>query len=645
MDGLISLYLQELKTPAESSPHQKDRRMAIRSLSISRKLTLMNLLASGAALLLAASALFFYDFHIFKRDLLRQISTEAQIVGSNSISAIVFNDSDSARNNLAALRASPHVRYAAIFTQGGALFAEYRRAGTVEVSLPPINRQSGYEEKFESDQFSVVVPITFQERILGYAYLISDTKELSSRARRYLEIVGFVLLCSLAAAFLVSRASQRRISNPMVQLAETTKLVTRDQNYSLRAEAIGTEDEVSTVFDAFNDMLDQIQQRGAELQKVHDELERRVNERTAELQDRTLQVAEQARLLDLANDAIFVRTADSKISYWNAGAERLYGWTKDEAIGSSPHELLQTEFSVPLEELVLLDRWEGELHQRTRDGKRITVSARWTTLRDKNRQFAGWLEICTDITARKRAEEAARRLSGRILAIQDDERRRIARELHDSLGQYLAALKMNIDVLGKRARSDNGSGEMSDVLSSSSELLDRAISETRTISHLLHPPLLDEVGLLSALHWFIEGFSKRSGIRANLDVPSQYERLPQETEIALFRVLQEALTNVHRHSGSDQVDIALRITALNVWLEVKDYGQGISEDLLVRVRDENVQVGVGLAGMRERVHQLGGSLELASKPGRTTIVVRIPIVKSGTVLDTERSSGLGLSAF
>jgi PAS domain S-box-containing protein len=620
----------------------------IRSLSISRKLTLMNMLASGSALLLASAALFFYDFHTFKQDMVRQLSTEAQIVGSNSVSALAFNDSESARNTLAALRASPHVLYAAIYNDSGILFADYRRKGAVNIRVAAFDKRATSpsseieKSEFENDQFSVLTPIVFQNQHAGNVYLISDTTELTSRVRRYLEIVGAVLVGSLLAAFLISRSSQRRISTPMVKLAETAKLVTREQNYSLRAETIQTHDEVSTVIEAFNEMLSRVQQRGAELQMAHDELEKRVVERTAELQDRTAQVAEQARLLNLANDAIFVRTADSKISYWNAGAERLYGWPRSEAIGRTPHELLQTEFPVPLEELARFDRWEGELRQRTRDGRVLTVSSRWTTLRDKNHQFAGWLEICTDITARKRAEEAARRLSGRILGIQDDERRRIARELHDSLGQYLAALKMNIDVL---ATTTNGSRDkLVSMLESSSQLLDRAIAETRTISHLLHPPLLDEVGLLSALHWFVEGFSKRSGIQINLDVPSKYERLPQEIEVALFRVLQEALTNVHRHSGSRKVDVALRITALNVWLEVRDYGQGMSEDRLTKVRDENAQVGVGLAGMRERVHQLGGSLELASNPGGTTIVVRIPTRQAGTVPRATETSHHGISA-
>ena len=140
------------------------------------------------------------------------------------------------------------------------------------------------------------------------------------------------------------------------------------------------------------------------------------------------------------------------------------------------------------------------------------------------------------------------------------------------------------------------------------------------------------------MNWFVEGFSKRSGILANMDVPSQYSRLPQETEITLFRVLQEALTNVHRHSGSSQVDIMLRVTGADVWLKVEDYGQGIPDDRLKQIQEENAQIGVGLAGMKERVHQLEGSLEITSSLTGTSVSVRIPISESSKVPAANKTS-------
>ena len=251
----------------------------------------------------------------------------------------------------------------------------------------------------------------------------------------------------------------------------------------------------------------------SESESAKEKLEELVRERTQELEQNTAQLAYQAKLLDLANDAIFIRNAADKISYWNEGAERLYGWASEEVLGRSVHEILRTEFPVPLSEILQTDRWEGELRHTTKYGYQITVASRWTTLRDHNGKSVGWLEINTDITARKRAEEAARSLSGRILTLQDDERRRIARGLHDSLGQYLAALKMNLDVF-QTSKDDKAK-----LASDCSEIVDKCLTETRTISHLLHPPLLDEAGFGSAARWYVDGFSQRSGIKVNLNLP------------------------------------------------------------------------------------------------------------------------------
>ena len=357
-----------------------------------------------------------------------------------------------------------------------------------------------------------------------------------------------------------------------------------------------------------------------QLKKNQQELEGRVRERTISLEQKTAEVVEKAAMLDLASDAIFVKTAEGAISYWNQGAERLYGWTAEEAIGRAPRELLRTEYSVPLQEIESRDTWEGELRHTTRDGSRIVVASRWTTLRGDDGSPVGWLEINTDITGRKRAEEAARRLSGRILTLQDEERRRIARELHDSLGQYLAALKMNLDQI--TAATDGQSARTLEC----SEIVDKCLTETRTISHLLHPPLLEEAGFASAARWYIDGFARRSGIEVNLDLPKDVGRLGEDAEIALFRAVQEALTNVHRHAGGSTVDISLRVNQQQVVLEVRDDGKGIPQDRLQRL-NEGDTAGVGIAGIRERVRELNGMLEIQSGPFGTRMTVTVPLVE------------------
>jgi PAS domain S-box-containing protein len=363
------------------------------------------------------------------------------------------------------------------------------------------------------------------------------------------------------------------------------------------------------------------------LRRAHDELDRRVEERTAELEQRTAQVVQQARLLDLANDAIFVRGADDRISYWNEGAERLYGWSKEEAVGQSPHDLLHTEFPIPIAEVLNMDRWEGELRHTKRDGTKITVASRWTTLRDQQGKPVGWLEINSDVSARKTAEEAAMRLSSRILSLQDTERRRIARELHDCLGQYLTALKINLDQLSTEASDDpEGIARKARWLSECSEMVGRCLTETRTLSHLMHPPLLDEAGLASAIRWYVEGFVKRSGIEASLNLPPVVPRLRSNMELALFRVLQESLTNVHRHSSCSSVEVAIAVNAAEVSLKVKDNGSGISPIRLRSLREGSAEVGIGLAGMRERMRDLGGHLDLDSDSTGTTVTAVIPIL-------------------
>ena len=375
----------------------------------------------------------------------------------------------------------------------------------------------------------------------------------------------------------------------------------------------------------------------SESEATKERLEELVRERTLELERNTAQLVYQATLLDLANDAIFVRSADDRITYWNDGAERLYGWTKKEALGKSTQELVHTEFPTHISSIFGQDRWEGELRQRRRDGSQVTVSSRWTTLRDEKGNAIGWLQINTDITARKRAEDAARSLSGRILTLQDDEHRRIARGLHDSLGQYLTALKMNLDRL---SASDNGNAALA---SESAGIVDKCLTETRTISHLLHPPLLDEAGFGSAARWYVDGFSRRSGIKVNLNLPPKLARMHRDVEVALFRAVQEALTNAHRHSGGSAVDISLTLNAKELRLKIKDDGRGISQKRLKSIVEEPAETGVGIAGMRERIRELAGSMDIRSGLAGTTVVLCIPV--ESTAIDSEQNgeSGRGVS--
>ena len=338
----------------------------------------------------------------------------------------------------------------------------------------------------------------------------------------------------------------------------------------------------------------------------------------------------QAGFLNAANDAILVSDARKRIIYWNGGAERVYGWTREEAIGKSPHELLHTEFLEPYDEITRKCReggWRGELVQQKRDGTKITVASQWSTLKGASNDPAGWVEINRDISERKRAEEGLLIVSGRLLQMQEDERRRIGRELHDSLGQYLSVLKMDLDSLraGIGLNQDGASEKLEECV----HLAMQSLIEVRTASYLMYPPMLDELGLQSAIPIYLEGFTARSGIKTTFESSPDFGRAAREVELALFRVLQEGLTNVHRHSGSPTAYVRVSRENGLVRLEIKDSGQGIAPEKLAALQDgQPGNLGVGLRGMKERVRQFGGGFDVMSTPDGTTVCVEIPSAES-----------------
>jgi signal transduction histidine kinase len=206
--------------------------------------------------------------------------------------------------------------------------------------------------------------------------------------------------------------------------------------------------------------------------------------------------------------------------------------------------------------------------------------------------------------------------------VQDEERRRIARELHDSTGQKLAALSMTVGLLQDATTAPGGKPEkmFADCLA----MIEQCAQEIRTLSYLLHPPLLDELGLAAAISDYVEGFSKRSGVQVALDVPPGLERLPAEVELVLFRVVQESLRNIHHHAGTATVRIRLTCDAEQVTLEVSDEGRGMSAETIRAIETGSGAAGVGIAGMRERLRLLGGRLEIKSGKCGTTVRAIIP---------------------
>jgi PAS domain S-box-containing protein len=327
-------------------------------------------------------------------------------------------------------------------------------------------------------------------------------------------------------------------------------------------------------------------------------------------------------IVDSAGVGLGLGTPDGLVVRVNRAYGDFLGYAPHEMAGRHIRDFIDAEHvEQSLKELADLRdgkiaRVDLERRYIRRDGTRVWGRTAITRLPGAGLLIA----VVQDIDSRRRAEDAVRRLSGRFLHLQDEERRRIARSLHESAAQTVAALSMDLQRMERMGLPALAAETLQDTLA----LAAQTSREIRTLSPLLHPPLLEEAGLPSSLRWLVQGFSQRSDVKVTLDLADDLGRLSTELEITLFRIVQESLTNVHRHSGSQSASVRLRRTGPDVELEIADQGVGIPEEMLERVQAQlSAAPGVGIAGMRERLSQLGGTLEiLPANPG-TLVRARI----------------------
>jgi PAS domain S-box-containing protein len=355
---------------------------------------------------------------------------------------------------------------------------------------------------------------------------------------------------------------------------------------------------------------------------------------------------------------------DGRVFWRNDRWYEYTGTTPEEMDGNGSHSVHDQRFLPSVLEkwkacIETGDAFEMEFPLRGADGIYRWFLTRIRPIRDETGNITRWYGTATNIDEQRQlleslsesrddlekrvrerteelhtANESLRDLSVRLLRLRDDEQRRLARELHDSVGQLLAAIGMNIAMV--EAEADRLTPAAAKCVTDNAELVNEVSREIRTISHLLHPPLLDEAGLASALRWYTEGFAKRSRIEVSLEIPDELGRLPTDAEIALFRVVQECLTNIHRHSESATATIRIKVQGDQVILEVQDQGKGIAPEKLQRFASVG-RIGVGFGGMRERLRQLGGTLEIESDANGTLVSALLPIeLASGGRLADDR---------
>ena len=356
-------------------------------------------------------------------------------------------------------------------------------------------------------------------------------------------------------------------------------------------------------------------------------------------------------ILEALQAAVIVTDVAGTITYWNPAAEKLYGWASEEVVGQSimgitvANETAE-EAAQHMASLLAGESWAGEFAVRCKNGEFLPALVTLSPLFDAAGATVGIVGVSQDLTGRKRIEkqlqsareelekrveerteelrranESLRDLSARLLQIRDQESRRLARELHDSVGQMLVAMGINVATVQAQVEKLDEAG--ASAVAENGELVQQISDEIRTISYLLHPPLLDEMGLASALRWYVEGFSARSKIKVELQVSDNLRRLPAEMETTIFRLVQECLTNIHRHSGSQTAVIRLHEQDSKIVVSAEDAGVGFPADKLDRAPE--AWTGIGFRGMSERLKHLGGKLQIQSTTAGTTVTAILPV--------------------
>jgi PAS domain S-box-containing protein len=306
------------------------------------------------------------------------------------------------------------------------------------------------------------------------------------------------------------------------------------------------------------------------------------------------------------------------IIFCNASLAQLLGIPRERAVGTDLQDCVYDADRPSCQNLLRENRLgasQGELRIRRPDGTLVWANFSFRTL-SQDKSATGVL--VSDLSAHRQLAELAARLQG----MQDEERRRIARELHDSVGQLLAAIGMNIGIVQAQAHKLDAMAARA--VSDNAMLVEQVSREIRTISHLLHPPLLDMAGLASALRWYVDGFAERSHIKVDIEIPADFARLPADIEIAVYRIVQECLTNIHRHSGSPTATIRLHREGENLFVEVRDSGKGIPKEKQLEL-SSSARGGVGFGGMRERLKMLGGSLDIRSENTGTLVTATLKV--------------------
>jgi PAS domain S-box-containing protein len=602
-----------------------------RDMPIGRKLMVIIMVTCSAALLLSGVAIVVSDTILFRNYLSRDMRALAQVIADNSTAALAFENPQDARETLASLRARPNLVQACIYTTDLRVFATYARPGAV-VECPATPEADS--ERRTSDALFLFYPIVLQERRLGTLYFHYEFGQVAERQRLYLALVAAIAAASMALALILSSRLRLLVSRPIMALAGSATAISESKDYSVRAEK-QTQDEVGLLVDAFNNMVANIQQRDTQLIKSKEELEDRVRERTAELQ-------EKASLLDLAHDGIFVRGPDRKIEYWSKGAEEMYGWTAEDALGRVSNELLATRFPHPLDkiesELARTGRWEGDLVHTDKMGRQLVTASRWAAQRDQAGRLRGALEINHDITERKRMEGLLRRRAAE-LSRSNAELEQFAYVASHDLQEPLRVVTTYMRLLQNQyqgkldADADEYIGYAVDSASRMRQLITDLLSLSRASTKA------QEIGPVEVEGVFKDALANLGAVVEETGASVSHDPLPSviADRSQLIQLLQNLIGNAIKFSGprAPHVHVSSKRMEQEWLFSVRDNGIGISPEHRERIfivfqrlhdRTEYPGTGVGLAICKKIVERHGGRIWVESQPGEgSTFYFTIPL--------------------
>ena len=602
---------------------------SFRDLSIRSKLITIIVVIAVQTLVLSAGAFIYSDLHFFKKDLARNLNVLASAVGYSSRAALVFLDATSAGTNLASLAAETQIQFAALYDAQGKIFAIYTRENVQEFR-PPASMKGG--SFFYKNHVEILHPIFLEGERVGTIYLNASLQQFDNRLNTYMLILMGILLATLIVSIALSVKLQTIISSPILYLANMAKQISATSDYSLRA--VGKrQDELGVLFSGFNDMLLQIEKRDEHLAQYQKDLEEKIVECRVAGEDLKTSEESTRTILDNAFDAIITMDDSGTVLTWNQRASTIFGWSHNEVVGKK-----LVDFIIPTQyreaHVEGLDRFK-----RTGKGKVLNQQIELTALRKVGGEFpvdlaisavkrgGGYIftGIIRDITERKRArenlektKEQLRNLSRRLQSAREEEKSHIAREIHDELGQTLTALKLDLSWVNRYLGKDTTG--VAEKIASMIDLVESTIVMVQRIASELRPQILDILGLSEALRWQEREFQKRTGIDCELTIQPDPIEIDAERAITLFRIFQEALTNIARHSRATKVWARLQMDDEHIALKVEDNGEGMNLD---KVEDPS---SLGLIGIRERSLVWGGNTAISSELGcGTKIEVTIPL--------------------